>query len=357
MPLNPATYRIRDSGDFIASKMIAVTFNGNGGTPATQSFNVVSGTMLGAIPATEPTRSGMFFAGWYDGSTRKAFTDTLSDDITLTANWASVPIERYTIFAASYANANVSPQGMVPVMAGDNVTFTYYADRGYTPILRIDGVVIPSTGGTYTFSNIKADHSIEIFADDSPARDATAYLTINTSGRGSVFFNIDGGDDYQLYKSPLPLYSGAQYFLKAVPGNASYFDHWSGDASGTSPEAFVTSDGAADKSVTAHFGSSSGFGIGEMAIANLICMIISLMIAFIAFTVVRKRDYDGTGTGKALRFGAVLVAIIVFVLFLLTQGFSGTYVPMDQWTIVFAILTVITAILALVSMRYDYSKE
>jgi hypothetical protein len=359
MPLNPATFRIRDSMDLIAIKFITVTFNGAGGTPATQTFtNVISGTMMGMIPVAEPTRGGMYFAGWFAGSTKYSFTDRLYNDITLTAGWQSTPVARYTIFATAYANATIAPQGMISVMAGDTVSFDYYAAKGYSAVLRIDGAITPGnpTGGTYTFSNVRADHSIVVMADHQ-TRDATAYLTVNISGKGSVLYSTDGGTTFLPYAAPLPLYSGADYLLRAVPGTASYFDRWTGDASGTNPEMDVVSDGTRDMSVTAHFASSSGFMIGDLAIANLIFMVLTLIIGIVALTVAYQRNYEGTGAGKAMRLGAMLVALISMVIFFLTEGFNGSYVTYDDWTIVMAILTLVALALALVSVRYDYVRE
>ena len=359
MPLNLGTFRIRDSMDLVAIKFITVTFDAAGGTPATQTFsNVVSGSMLGVIPAAEPVRSGMYFSGWYVGNTKYAFTDKLYSDTTLTAKWQSTPVDRYTIFATAYENATISPQGMIRVMAGDTVSFDYYAAKGYSPVLKIDGGIVPgSPAGTYTFRNVRSDHSIEVLADDQQKRDATAYLTVNISGKGDVLYSEDAGATFKSYTSPLPLFSGADYVLKAVPKGSSYFDHWSGDASGKDPQVEIVSDGTKDMSVTAHFGSSSGFGMGELAIANLILMILTVIIGIVALTVAYKRNYEGTGVGKALRLGAMLVALISVVLFFLTEGFSGSYVPYDGWTIVMAILTLVALIMALVSVRYDYQKE
>ncbi|MCL2148185.1 MAG: leucine-rich repeat protein [Methanomassiliicoccaceae archaeon] len=357
-PLNPATYRIRDSQDFVAVKFITVTFDAAGGTPQQQVFNdVVSGTMLGAIGAREPARGSMYFAGWHDGGNRLSFTDRLYDDVTLTAGWQSAPVTWHTVFATAYENASISPQGMVRAMQGDTLRFSYYASAGYTPTLLVDGQAASGQGGVYTFSNIRGDHSIEAFASNAPPRTPTAFLTVGVSGNGGVMYSADGGSTFTSYTSPLPLFNGAEYVLSAAPKGYSYFDHWSGDASGTNPQTVVMSDGAADMSVTAHFGSTSGFGIGDLAIANLIFAILAIVIGIVALTVAYNRNYDGTGTGKALRFGAVFVALISLVLFFLTQGFGGTYVPYDEWSIVMAALTVITLALALVSIRYDYLKD
>ncbi|MCL1979163.1 MAG: leucine-rich repeat protein [Methanomassiliicoccaceae archaeon] len=356
-PLNPDTYRIRDSADFVPVKFITVTFDANGGTPATQIFDAVSGTMLGAVGAAEPTRTGMFFAGWYDGTTKYAFSDKLTDNITLKAKWQSTPVERYTIFAFASDNANIIPQGMIKVMSGDTVSFDFYAARGYNAILKIDGMEVYNTTGSYTFRNVTADHSIEVVADNRDIREATKFLTVNISGKGDVLYSNNGGTSFVSYTEPLPLFHDSEYILRAVPKGSSYFTHWSGDASGSEPQITIQSDGLTNMSVTANFGSTTGFGTGSMGIANLICMIVSIAVGVIALAVAQKRNYEGTGTGKALRFGALFVALIAVALFFLTEGFGGSYVPWDEWSPVMVALALITVVMALVSVRYDYSRE
>ncbi|MCL2031970.1 MAG: leucine-rich repeat protein [Methanomassiliicoccaceae archaeon] len=363
-PVNPDTYRIRDSTDFVAITYITLTLNANGGTPQQQVIpNIAAGTMLGAVPATEPTRSGMFFAGWYDGSTKYSFTNKLYQDTTLTAMWQSTPPEVYVIFATAYSNAFISPQGMIRVMAGDSVTFDFYASVGNNPKVLIDGREVNVTS-PYTFANVRGNHSIEISADGT-LRDITGLLTVNVNGHGDVLYSTDGGIHFAFYDSPLPLFSGAEYVLKAVPGQSSQFVNWSGDASGSDPQITIVSDGTSDLYVNANFENQSGIGSGffgthsggGLSIANLICMILAVAIGIVALTVANNRNYEGTGTGKGLRLGAVIIALISVALFFLTQGFNGTFVPTDEWTIVMAILTLVTAALALISLRYDYAKE
>ncbi|MDR3283510.1 MAG: InlB B-repeat-containing protein [Candidatus Methanoplasma sp.] len=358
-PLNPSTYRIRDSEDFLAVKFLTVTFEGNGGTPAQQVFSsVVSGQMLGLIGPVEPTRGGMYFAGWYSGVVRYSFTDRLYEDVVLTAQWQSTPVERYTIFATAYADASISPSGMIKVIRGDTVSFDFNTARSYAPAVLVDGqrVNVGSTS-TYVFSNVVSDHSIEVRAENSDLLKASFFLTVNVSGNGEVLYSTDGGTSFMSYSSPLPIYEGASYLLEAVPRASSYFDHWSGDASGGDPRAYITPDASKDLNVTANFGGSSGFfKTGELGILNLICVILAIAVGLVATAVARKKDDEGTGTGRAMRLGALFVALIAVVLFLLTQGFGGEYVPYDKWSVVMVILTVATLALALASTRYDHKK-
>ncbi len=66
-------------------------------------------------------------------------------------------------------------------------------------------------------------------------------ISISPSGTGAV---VPPGGEFQ---------SGTQVTLTAVPAPGYQFDHWGGDASGTSPITTITMN--SDKSVTAHFKS------------------------------------------------------------------------------------------------------
>jgi uncharacterized repeat protein (TIGR02543 family) len=164
---NPASYRISASGDFVTAKVITVTFDGAGGTPASQVKTALSGTMVGAISGViEPTRAGGYFAGWYDGSTKKMFTDILYDDVTLTAKWSATPVTWHTIFANASAGARISPSGMIRVMDGDVASFTFSSASGYNiSSVMVDGVPLSAAdvaSGSYVFNRVNSDHSIVV---------------------------------------------------------------------------------------------------------------------------------------------------------------------------------------------------
>ena len=70
-----------------------------------------------------------------------------------------------TIKAIAGAGGSISPSGAIVVVKGDNKTFTFYAYSGYKiDQVLIDGVNNPSaaSAGTYTFTNVQADHKIEV---------------------------------------------------------------------------------------------------------------------------------------------------------------------------------------------------
>jgi hypothetical protein len=360
VPLNSGTYRILSSGDFLAIEFITVTFNGNGGTPQLQTFSdVISGQMLGLISGlSEPTRSGMYFAGWYLGDTRYSFTDKLYGNAELTARWESAPVERYTVFAAAYDGASISPSGMIKVMRGDSVFFDFNVVRGDSPVVLIDGQRINSEGmSSYVFSNVMSDRSIEILTEPD-LRDAAAFLSVDISGKGDVLYSSDNGTSFRMYTAPLPIYEGLDYVLEAVPASSSHFDRWSGDVSGSDPRVYIVADGSRSFNVTAEFGSQSEFfGTGELGIANLICMIISIAIGLSAVAVARRKDCESNGTGKVLMCGVLVAVFISAVLFFLTQGFSGQCIVYDKWSIAMAVLTAAALVMTLAGAKYGCKRK
>jgi hypothetical protein len=80
-----------------------------------------------------------------------------------------------TISASSDDYSTVNPSGNVNVIYGDNQTFTYSADSGYSiSRVLVDGSPVAITG-SYTFTNIQAPQSITISSAQTPI--ATAMPT------------------------------------------------------------------------------------------------------------------------------------------------------------------------------------
>ena len=82
------TYNIKVVYSTAAVTSFAVTFNGNGGTPATQTRSVKAGYGVGDLPTA--TRAGYTFAGWWTqttGGSQVASTDIPLKNITYYAHW------------------------------------------------------------------------------------------------------------------------------------------------------------------------------------------------------------------------------------------------------------------------------
>ena len=73
-----------------------------------------------------------------------------------------------TISASSDSYSIIQPSGLVNVNNGDNETFYYSAENGgvITQVM-VDNVSVPITG-SYTFTNVKASHTIFVFSYLSP---------------------------------------------------------------------------------------------------------------------------------------------------------------------------------------------
>lgn len=69
----------------------------------------------------------------------------------------------YTITATSTGNGEISPAGDVTINRGESQTFTFTPYDGYRIAdIKIDGVSEGETDYTYTFEDVKANHTIEV---------------------------------------------------------------------------------------------------------------------------------------------------------------------------------------------------
>ncbi|MDQ1328381.1 MAG: hypothetical protein QG641_1666, partial [Candidatus Poribacteria bacterium] len=73
---------------------------------------------------------------------------------------ASFAINTYTLTSSAESGGTISPSGMTTVNYGSNQTYTITPNEGYkVSSIFVDGA-LQAVSGTYTFSNISADHSI-----------------------------------------------------------------------------------------------------------------------------------------------------------------------------------------------------
>jgi uncharacterized repeat protein (TIGR02543 family) len=106
-----------DSG----ANTVVVTFDGNGGTPASTPVNVKSGDKVTA-PATNPTREGYEFAGWFtDKEGKNAFDQNtpITANITVYARWKATAVETYVV--TFDGNGGTPASTTVNVKSGDLV--------------------------------------------------------------------------------------------------------------------------------------------------------------------------------------------------------------------------------------------
>ena len=146
------------TGQYAQGETVTITA---GAAPSGQQFKeweVVSGTITLASSTSETTTFTM-----------------PTEAVSVKANYEAIPVTGYTITATAGANGSITPSGAVKVAKGDNQTFTISPSSGYViDTLKVDGSEVTATT-SYTFSDVKANHTIEVtFKQESQTPDVTA---------------------------------------------------------------------------------------------------------------------------------------------------------------------------------------
>ena len=231
---NPTTYAITASA-------------GSGGTISPSGNVTVNRGTNRAFTITP--NSGYSISGvTVDGSSVGAVgTYTFSNvtaNHTISASFTANPTT-YAITASAGSGGTISPSGNVTVNRGTNRAFTITPNSGYS----ISGVTVDGSSvgavGTYTFSNVTANHTISASFTANPT---TYTLTIKKAGSGTgKVTNNPSGSTFT---------PGTVVNLIAKPDAGSSFTGWSGGCSGTTSTCNVTMN--ANVSVTTTFTLSEG---------------------------------------------------------------------------------------------------
>ncbi len=147
-----------------ANKTLTISINpAGGGTVSPGTSTSVANYAVVNISATPATCYE--FVNWTGSSVANpnSASTTISmggSNRSITANFRRIC---YTITATAGAGGSISPSGSVTVNSGANQTFTITPNTGYTvSSVLVDGtaVSVPAAGGSYTFNNVTADHTI-----------------------------------------------------------------------------------------------------------------------------------------------------------------------------------------------------
>lgn len=137
-------------------------------------------------------------------------------------------------------------------MAGEGNSYGHPHEETITNLCRvgaeiygtdIHGTITVTTNGV-TYNVLPVNNVPPLVCSTITTHD----LTISVDGQGTTNPSV-GTYEYD---------SGTQVIITASPASGWEFDHWSGDASGTSPTIVITMD--SDKDVTAHFEREPGVG-------------------------------------------------------------------------------------------------
>ncbi len=163
----------------VIKQKYSVTFDVDGGSPAPEAQTVVDGEKATA-PATDPTKEGYTFGGWYNGETEFDFETAITADTELKAKWIANLAVTYDGNGADSGTAPTDSQKYEP-----NANVTVLGNTGN----------LKKTGYTFNGWNTKADGT-----STSYAAGGTFAITANTTlyaqwtiNQYTITFNTDGG--------------------------------------------------------------------------------------------------------------------------------------------------------------------
>jgi hypothetical protein len=156
--------------------------------------------LLTAVPS-----GGFLFVEWTGDltSTNAAENLLIDDDKFVTANFDLIP--GYIITASAGGNGTISPAGDVLVPANGSQLFRFYANDGYkVSRIVVDGVTMNGERSGYTFTNVTATHTIEVYfevlkhtititADSNTEAEPTGARQVQDGRNLTVYYNPEYG--------------------------------------------------------------------------------------------------------------------------------------------------------------------
>ena len=206
---------------------------GGGGSPTTSYTLIVNAGTGGSVSSsggtyssgeqvtvTATANSGYIFLSWSDGSTDQNRTITISENLTITANFL---LPTYTLTVNAGTGGSVSSSGG-SYDTGEQVTISATANSGYQFVNWSDGSTDSSRTVTM-YQNTTLTANFEI-ATSTPT--TTYTLSVSATNGGSV--NSSGGE----------IEEGQQVTLIATPDTGYIFTGWTGDLTSWSSQVGFT---------------------------------------------------------------------------------------------------------------------
>jgi Zn-dependent metalloprotease/subtilisin family serine protease len=108
------------------------------------------------------------------------FSSVLSDH-SIEAQFAELPVPTYSLVSSAGLGGSISPAGITVVDSGSSITYTIAPEAGYEILdVLVDGVSVGAVG-SYTFSSVLSDHSIEAQFAELPV---PTYSLVSSAGLG-----------------------------------------------------------------------------------------------------------------------------------------------------------------------------
>ena len=171
---------------------VAVTFDGQGGTPDAADLLATFGETYGELPGA--VREGYTFAGWYteDGIKIESTTTVTSTEAhTLYASWT---INHYNVTVTTGGNGAASADLTTDVKYGTTVTLTAEPDTGYAfaawetedAAIENNAFVMPDKAVTISAVFTAIEYTVSFDPDGGDAKDALIYTIADDAVLGAT---------------------------------------------------------------------------------------------------------------------------------------------------------------------------
>ncbi|MBR5983989.1 MAG: PKD domain-containing protein, partial [Bacteroidales bacterium] len=218
----------------IASHTITAVPNNNAYGTVTGGGTYDNGTEITILASPY---DGYRFVRWNDGVTDNPRSITVTGDATYTAYFEPF----YTITASAGMGGSINPNGYVEVSEGESRSFTITANDGYRIVsVTVDGnesfsllqntVYILNTHlteGVFSFSNIRANHTIVAIFETIPR------YTISVFANNNAYGTVTGSGTY---------YEGSSVTIEAIPNDGYMFTSWNNGSTQNPRTVVVTED-------------------------------------------------------------------------------------------------------------------
>ena len=119
----PVTELKDEEGKTVSTYTVKFDLSGGTSVKAIPDQVFVSSTSYKAIkPATDPTREGYTFGGWYKDAAEWDFDTVVTGDMTLTAKWTEIPTEQTPAETPAHSHTRRQPTTTTTVVTPDTTT-------------------------------------------------------------------------------------------------------------------------------------------------------------------------------------------------------------------------------------------
>lgn len=189
---------------------VKITFNANGGSCSTSSYDRISGEEIGDLPTA--TRSGYTFDYWTAGSTsgsRVYSTAAYSGNMTLYAHWTSSVVNYTVTFNANGGTLSSGTPSSKSVTSGTTLSLSSYSaskssttSNGYKYTYTFKGWYTASSGGTkVTSATITSNVTYYAQYTSSSSLILQTPSIKSISGKTVTWTATTGASRYKVYKN------------------------------------------------------------------------------------------------------------------------------------------------------------